>query len=158
VTISSSLERDDFSATSVATSGPSGMKHLFRCVLACSTLAASGCSLFGRAFSSAPEVHSFPTSIMPELDAELIGLIARERPFDDKEVRKLSVTEEWGPWFKEGGVEKQALRTSVGVYDPQNRKCWVWNQVFFTRPKDGAINYSVAKPDNNKIDCELLAQ
>ena len=114
-------------------------------------VAASGCFLVGgRAGQSAPKVHSFPSSVQPGLHEELLGLVRNERPFSDKEIRKIAVTEDWGPWFKEGGVEKQAIRASVGVYDAQNGKCWVWNQVFFSRPREGRVMFSVAKTDVNE--------
>ncbi len=112
----------------------------------------------GRSGQSAPEVHSFPTSVQPALHDELLGLIRGERPFSDKQLRKIAVTEDFGSWIKDGGVQKQALRASVAVFDSQNSKCWVWSSVYFTRPRDGHINFAAAKPDVNEIDCSLVAQ
>jgi hypothetical protein len=122
-----------------------------------SLVAAGGCFLLpDRMMNSAPKVTAFPSSTMPAIHDELIGMLRSERPFSDKQLKKIAVPEDWGPWFREGGVDKQAIRTVVGVYDPQNSKCWVWNQIYFSRPRDGHILFSVAKNDVNEIECSLL--
>jgi hypothetical protein len=128
-------------------------------VMSFSLAAAGGCSLLpDRMMNAAPKVHSFPESTMPNLHGDLIAALRSERPFSDKEVKRIAVPEDWGPWFQEGGVDKQAIRTVVGVYDPQNSKCWVWNQVYFSRPRDGRVLFSTARNDVNEIDCSLIGR
>lgn len=126
-------------------------------VVVVAALCCGGCFLLpNRAGNSAPEVHAFPDSVAPALHSELIGLIEPKQPFNDKTVKKIAVTEDWSPWVKDHGVDTQTLRTTVGVFDPQNSKCWVWNQVYFKRPRDGQVAFAIAQLDVNEIDCSLL--
>jgi hypothetical protein len=113
-----------------------------------------------RSGSSAVQAKEFPRSIAPKLERILTSKLSGEEPFNDKEVRKLAVTKNWSAWYiADDGIRTQQLETSVGVFDPQNKKCWLWNYVMFIR-QSGADRIVYSGPQNlhaiYEIDCALL--
>ncbi len=107
--------------------------------------------------NKAPTANAFPKSIKPQMHAQLMSLIKNESPFDDKRVLKIAVIKEWGAWYRENGVQQQDLHTVVGVFDAQNSKCWLWNEVYFMRQRgDSRVLFSGVQNRVNEIDCALL--
>ena len=107
--------------------------------------------------NKAPAILKFPASIKPKMHDQLLGLLPNESPFNDKRVDKVSVTKDWGPWYRWHGVEQQDLLTAVGVYDSKNSKCWVWHDVsFFRQRRDARALFGSVTQFVNEIDCNLL--
>lgn len=106
----------------------------------------------------AERVKSFPKSLMPAMHKQLLGLITGKAPFDDKQLRKIAVIADWGAWYKRDGIARQSLTAVVGVFDPENKKCWTWNRVYFFRQRgDKRVFYQETDEDSvNEIDCTLL--
>ena len=111
-----------------------------------------------RSQNSAAEVDAFPATIAPEMDAQVMqAATSTYGPFTDKAVKKVAVRSNWGPWHRgPNGGSRQELKAVVGVFDPQNRKCWLWNDVTFYQEHDRRITLDHAADDVNEIKCDRL--
>ncbi len=100
-----------------------------------------------------PTYKELPKSLNRSAHAKLIAALAKKEPFNNKEVRAVSVTEDWGPFKPDNNyILVQELHAAVAVFDPANPKCWLWSHVWFHRQKGlSQVVYMYGLPDYKRV-------
>jgi hypothetical protein len=119
-------------------------------------------------------VKSFPKSRNPRVEKDLKDFVQDQDGFKDKKVRKLSLTKPWGgfkaevwtsddeslpKWERDHKRFMRHSEVAVGVFDPQNDKCWSWPHVVIGQEKGTPYYFIDEYPDDDEvreIDCKLL--
>jgi hypothetical protein len=111
--------------------------------------------------NNGPKRTEMPKNKLPSMDQKaFIAAMEGQEQFDGKTILKVHALEAWTSSRNEGtrqtGIKQyRELLTVVAVYDPANKKCWLWNTVQFRKyaPSD-ELEFYVADNDADEIDCK----
>ena len=112
-----------------------------------------------RSKNTAPVLPKWPvrTSKAPVMHKELVAIAKLQNEFKDKKILKLAVARVWKERDWRDGVWTRHWAATIGVFDPQNNKCWVWDELnYYKSDTSGRVLFRGAEGDVFEINCARL--
>ena len=89
---------------------------------------------------------------------DFLQILKLQDDFKDKKILKIGVARTWKERdFHDGSITvTHQWSVTVGVFDPQNTKCWVWEDRAFYRSPGSPLFLRPTQGDVSEINCARL--